>query len=169
MGRSIVVAVDGGEESIHALTWCLQNIVVVGTTADEASSDSGGGVTGDTVVLLYARPSPSVYPAMDGSGYLFSSDIIASMDNYAKHLADTVTQKAKMVCSSYPNLKVEIKVQNGDPRDVICEMVEKLGADMLVMGSHGYGPLKRAFIGSVSSYCAQNVKCPVLIVKKPKN
>jgi len=27
----------------------------------------------------------------------------------------------------------------------------------------------RAFLGSVSNHCAQNVKCPVLIVKKPKS
>lgn len=59
-------------------------------------------------------------------------------------------------------------MENGDPRDVICEMAEKLAADVLVMGSHGYGLIKRAFLGSVSNYCAQNVKCPVLIVKKPK-
>lgn len=26
----------------------------------------------------------------------------------------------------------------------------------------------RAFLGSVSNHCAQNVTCPVLIVKKPK-
>lgn len=27
----------------------------------------------------------------------------------------------------------------------------------------------RAFLGSVSNHCAQNIKCPVLIVKRPKN
>lgn len=40
-------------------------------------------------------------------------------------------------------IKVETRVENGDPRDVICEMVQKLGADVLVMGSHGYGLIKR--------------------------
>lgn len=95
---------------------------------------------------------------------------------------------------------MEARVENGDPRDVICQMTEQLGADVLVMGSHGYGLIKRwvpfywrtngqeiffikkdnvnllkktcgicrAFLGSVSNHCAQNVKCPVLIVKKPK-
>ena len=29
--------------------------------------------------------------------------------------------------------------------------------------------LGRAFLGSVSNHCAQNVKCPVLIVKRPKS
>ena len=40
-------------------------------------------------------------------------------------------------------VKVETKIEHGDPRDVICQMTEKLGADVLVMGSHGYGLIKR--------------------------
>ena len=40
-------------------------------------------------------------------------------------------------------VKVETRIDHGDPRDVICEMTQNLGADMLVMGSHGYGLFKR--------------------------
>ena len=40
-------------------------------------------------------------------------------------------------------VKVETKVEKGDPRDVICETVGKIGADVLVLGSHGYGLIKR--------------------------
>jgi hypothetical protein len=49
-----VVAVDESEESTHALTWCLANVV----------SSSGG----DTLVLLHARRPRPVYAAMDSSG-----------------------------------------------------------------------------------------------------
>lgn len=38
---------------------------------------------------------------------------------------------------------METRVESGDPRDVICEMVQNLGVDVLVMGSHGYGWFKR--------------------------
>lgn len=61
-----------------------------------------------------------------------------------------------------------MKVERGDARYVICDAVEKLGCYMLVIGSHGYGAIKRTFLGSVSDYCAHNANCPVLIVKKPK-
>jgi nucleotide-binding universal stress UspA family protein len=37
----------------------------------------------------------------------------------------------------------ETKVETEDARDIICEQVEKLQADILVMGSHGYGTIKR--------------------------
>lgn len=40
-------------------------------------------------------------------------------------------------------IKVDARVEGGDARDVICQIVERLNADILVMGSHGYGLIKR--------------------------
>ena len=78
--------------------------------------------------------------------------------------------KAQAVCmNSNTNIKVEKKVGSGDAKNVICGTVEKLGADMLVMGCHGYGFLKRTLLGSVSYDCAKQVKCPMVVVKHPKN
>ncbi|KAL5728242.1 hypothetical protein ACHQM5_001354 [Ranunculus cassubicifolius] len=150
--RKILVAVDEGEESMYALSWALNNFI---------SSD-------DTVVLLYAKLPRVVYTTLDGTGYLFSADIIATVEKYNNDMALGVMERAKRLCKDLQNIKVETKVQNGDPRDVICEAAEMLGVDVLVMGTHGYGMIKRAFLGSVSNHCAHKVKCPVMIVKKPK-
>ena len=38
---------------------------------------------------------------------------------------------------------VVYEVIEGDPRNVLPEAVEKYHADMLVVGSHGYGAIKR--------------------------
>ncbi|XP_026404146.1 universal stress protein A-like protein isoform X1 [Papaver somniferum] len=183
--RKIVVAIDEGEESIYALTWAIKNVV---------SQNSSN----DTIILLYAKPQRAVYSTLDGPGdkpnkilfffpyishisnifsnflihfvgNLFSSDVIMSMEKYSKEVADCVIEKAKRVCKDLQNVKVETMIESGDAREVICDAVEKIGADLLVMGTHGYGVIKRAFLGSVSTHCAQNVKCPVLIVKKPKS
>ncbi|OAY42388.1 universal stress protein PHOS32 [Manihot esculenta] len=156
--RKILVAVDDSEESMHALSWCLENVI---------SNNSR-----DTLILIYAKPPRPVYTTLDGTGYLFSSDIMATMEKYSSDVADCILEKAKKLCReqlAHNYVKVETRVECGDARDVICEMVEKLSADMLVMGSHGYGLIKRAFLGSVSNHCARNVKCPVLIIKKPKS
>uniref|UniRef100_A0A0E0RB20 UspA domain-containing protein n=1 Tax=Oryza rufipogon TaxID=4529 RepID=A0A0E0RB20_ORYRU len=59
------------------------------------------------------------------------------------------------------NLKVVKKTDAGEE----VGGVDKLGADVLVMGSHGYGLFKRALLGRVSDYCVRNASCPVLIVK----
>ncbi|CAO2192631.1 unnamed protein product, partial [Urochloa humidicola] len=153
-GRRIVVAVDEGEESTYALTWCLANVV----------SPAGG----DTLVLVHARRPRPVYAAMDSSGYMMASDVLASVERHAAAVSAAAIDKAKRLCADHPHVKVETLVESGDPRDVVCDAAEKLSPDLLVMGSHGYGFIQRAFLGSVSNHCAQNCKCPVLIVKRPK-
>ncbi|MFY2203351.1 universal stress protein [Escherichia coli] len=151
--RKIVVAVDGEDESMHALSWCLKNVL-----ADDPN---------DKLVLIHAKPSRVVYPSVDPTGYALSADLISTVDLYGMDTTATVIERAKRACKGLRNVKVEARVANGDPKEVICETVEKVGADTLVMGTHGYGPLQRILLGSVSSYCAQHAKCPVLIVKKP--
>ncbi|XP_066351792.1 universal stress protein PHOS34-like isoform X3 [Miscanthus floridulus] len=160
-GRRILVAVDEGDESVLALRWCL------GTFAAASR--------GDTLILLYVRPPPPTYSVLDASGYLFAEEVTAAIDRYSREVADAVVEKAQKLCTLYSKdqdvdesdheMKVEVKVAVGDARAVICHMADKLGADVLVMGSHGYGFFKRALLGSVSDYCLRNASCPVLIVK----
>ncbi|GAA0147845.1 hydrolase [Lithospermum erythrorhizon] len=162
--RRILVAVDESEESSYALSWCLENIV------------SSSSQNKDSLILLYAKPPRTLYPTLDGTGaaagYILSSDVMESMERYNNEVAASVLDKAKRECSSVLNndeIKVETMAEYGDPRDVICQVAERMNVDVVVMGSHGYGLIQRTFLGSVSNHCAQNLKCPVLIVKKPKS
>ncbi|XP_062223486.1 universal stress protein PHOS34-like [Phragmites australis] len=158
--RRVVVAVDESEESMHALSWCLSN--VVSTTAEAVVAPP------PAVVLVHACPTrPLYYPVIDGVGYVLTSEVMDSMDQYMASVADTVVTKARSICTAFPNVKVETCVEKGDPRDVICSAAEKVGADMLVMGTRGYGFLQRALLGSVSNHCVQKCKCPVVVVKRP--
>lgn len=59
-----MVAVDGGDESMYALTWCLQNVVYSPPAAAKQGDDDGK----DNLILLHARPSRFLFPAMDGTG-----------------------------------------------------------------------------------------------------
>ncbi|GFP80348.1 universal stress protein a-like protein [Phtheirospermum japonicum] len=132
-GRKILVAVDEGDESAYALSWCLKNLLSRGHNSE------------DTLVLLYAKqPAAAPYAAMDANGYLFSSSVVASMERYSNHVARSVMDKAKRVCfENNDQIAVETMVEYGDPRDVICEVAEKLKVDFLVIGSRGYGVIKR--------------------------
>lgn len=47
----------------------------------------------------------------------------------------------------------------------ICKYTKDHEIDLIIMGSRGLGNLKKIFLGSVSNYIVQNVKCPVLIIK----
>ncbi|KAF6140046.1 hypothetical protein GIB67_001787 [Kingdonia uniflora] len=152
--RKILVAIDEGEESMYALSWALKNVV---TSANSK----------DTIVLLYSKPSRVMYTTLDDTHNLFSADVVATMEKHRNDVAVSVTEKAMKICKDLcDDVKVERRVGDGDPREVIYEMVTKIGADVLVMGTHGYGLIKRTFLGSVSDYCAHKVKCPVLIVKR---
>ena len=59
--RRVVVAVDESEESMHALSWCLSNVV---------SAARAAAAPPPAVVLVHARsPRPFYYPAaVDAAG-----------------------------------------------------------------------------------------------------
>jgi nucleotide-binding universal stress UspA family protein len=44
---------------------------------------------------------------------------------------------------------------------------ERLGADVIVVGSHGHGALHRVLLGSVSEGVVRGARCPVLVVPAP--
>lgn len=52
----------------------------------------------------------------------------------------------------------------GNTAEKIVEHASKLPADLIVMGSHGYGWFKRAWLGSVSEAVLRRTDCPLLIV-----
>jgi len=47
---------------------------------------------------------------------------------------------------------------------VIAEIADKEGADLIVAGTRGYGPLVGLLLGSVTHRLLQIVHCPVLVV-----
>ncbi|HMI80526.1 MAG TPA: universal stress protein, partial [Solirubrobacterales bacterium] len=55
----------------------------------------------------------------------------------------------------------------GVPGPTIVGACEEVGADLLVAGSRGYGPVARTLLGSVSTQLAHKAPCPVLVVPRP--
>jgi len=65
--------------------------------------------------------------------------------------------------------KVEPHVVEGAGiSDMIRECAEKLGADLIVMGTHGRTGLAHVFLGSVAERTLRNAPCPVLTVQSPE-
>jgi len=65
-------------------------------------------------------------------------------------------------------VNVTTEVLSGSPKRMILEEAEAFGADLIVVGSHGYGMLERFLLGSVSQAVALHARCSVLIVRSPK-
>jgi len=66
-----------------------------------------------------------------------------------------------------PALSVTPVLRDGLPKDVILDEAERWRADLIVVGSHGYGAVKRLFLGSVSLAIATHAPCSVEIVRVP--
>jgi nucleotide-binding universal stress UspA family protein len=64
------------------------------------------------------------------------------------------------------SLQMETAVLEGEPKGVIIEQAEQWGADLIVVGCHGYGPVKRFMLGSVSLAVAVHAPCSVEIVRR---
>lgn len=91
------------------------------------------------------------------------------MEADSKKRTQNVADKAREVCNNKGVSDVVVEVIEGDARNVMCDAVDRHHASMLVVGSHNYGAVKRALLGSVSDHCAHNAPCSVLIVKQPKH
>ncbi len=65
-------------------------------------------------------------------------------------------------------LTVESEVIEGSPKQVILDEAERWGADLIVVGSHGYRGWERLLLGSVSQAVVSHAKCSVEVVRKPR-
>ena len=52
----------------------------------------------------------------------------------------------------------------GRPDTEIVRFAQEHGADLVVMGTHGYGGVKRLLLGSVADHVVRQATCPVLVV-----
>ncbi len=60
---------------------------------------------------------------------------------------------------------VTVEVLEGEPRMVIPSHAQKIGADLVVLGSRGRGRLRELLLGSVAAHISHVATCSVLIVK----
>jgi len=59
---------------------------------------------------------------------------------------------------------VRTHVLTGRPDAEIVRFAQERGADLIVMGTRGYGGVKRLLLGSVADHVLRQATCPVLVV-----
>jgi nucleotide-binding universal stress UspA family protein len=107
------------------------------------------------------------------SGYI-SADLIPHRVSYVAEIERERRQQAERTV----NLTVETlrkagfratgDVVEGDPKSEILDVAAKWGADLIVIGSHGWKGLNRFLLGSVSEAVARHAECSVEIVRSPQ-
>ncbi|ORX48256.1 adenine nucleotide alpha hydrolases-like protein, partial [Hesseltinella vesiculosa] len=87
-----------------------------------------------------------------------STDISASF-------ASNLLNELKMVLVKNGFQKVTVDSIVGNPKNSIVDYCIDCRPDMLLCSSRGFGSIKGAILGSVSSYLVRHCPCPVMIVK----
>jgi nucleotide-binding universal stress UspA family protein len=62
--------------------------------------------------------------------------------------------------------QVEFRLVQGRAGPDLCEEAAKLGADLVVMTTHGRGALQRLWLGSVADYLVRHLTIPVLLLPR---
>lgn len=107
-----------------------------------------------TIVIYTVKASPATVPGPTGYSPAIPPDAGA-----------IVTKAVKAVDE---RLAASGRVLSGSPGSMIAEACEEAGADLLVTGSRGYGPLLRVLVGSVATQLVHREPCPVIVVPRPK-
>ncbi|KAF7831155.1 Universal stress protein A-like protein [Senna tora] len=153
--RTIGVAVDFSATSKSALKWTVDNLIN----------------KGDCLILINVQPLKSDHTRKDlfedtGSP-LVPLEELREM-NFTKQYGIARDQEVIDILNTASNTKgakVGAKVYWGDPREKLCKAIEHLHLHSLVVGSRGFGPIKRVLLGSVSNHVVTNASCPVTVVK----
>ncbi len=60
----------------------------------------------------------------------------------------------------------EARVLEGEPKKAIVEAVRDLPSSVVVIGSHGWGGVKKLLTGSVAKHVLEHAPCPVVLYRQ---
>ena len=136
----ILVAVDGSEPSQRAVDYAARRAL-------------GSACRVDVVHVENPVMAWEVGPLSSGE----TVEQLRSAES-AKVLVDCVQRLD-------PSIPVDRHVVTGEPAEVILDLADKLGADEIVVGSHGLRPFGAVVLGSVATQVVNEARVPVVVVR----
>lgn len=141
-----------------------------GSNFSKAAIDALANIVAKPENAIFKIVSTHEFPAM-----LASDPFIGASAEYYDGIEKAGHRKAKeaveqaetRIRSLFPEVSLNItaEVLSGSPQRVLVEKAKAWGADLIVVGSHGYGFWSRAMLGSVSNSIAHHAPCSVLVVR----
>jgi len=142
--KKIIVGVDPSESAKTALRWAISN------------SEAGDTIIACHTWQIYAVSGFDVPPAYN------VIDIESDAEQFVK---DFVSDVQASLAGSQAGAEIQTEVHQGHAGRILIELSEN--ADMVVVGSRGYGGFRGLLLGSVSTYVVHHAKCPVVVVPCP--
>jgi nucleotide-binding universal stress UspA family protein len=141
--RPIVVGVDGSPESRAALRWAVEEADRRGCAIDAILAWQGG------YGMVIGAVTPNV---------LAESTPERDHERWRRVLGDAVAE-----VDPGGGIRTVLVTQDAGPALVEASKT----ASLLVVGTHGAGPIRSALLGSVSAYCVRHSACPVVVIREP--
>jgi nucleotide-binding universal stress UspA family protein len=121
--------------------------------------------TGSELHVVYVGHMPLVSYESPGATTL-DPDLSGRMQESAEQETRTMLEEQMQRVGKTGGELAEIHARLGRPDAEIVGLADELGAGLIVLGSRGLGPLRRALMGSVSDSVVRHAHCPVLIVRE---
>jgi nucleotide-binding universal stress UspA family protein len=113
---------------------------------------------GATVHLLHVIGIPTL--GVPELGMALPSTVIDSLIRDDQRALDELVARKKD-CGTFG----QVLLRTGDARDLINQTAQEIGADLIVMGTHGRRGVSRALLGSIAESVVRTAPCPVLTVR----
>jgi nucleotide-binding universal stress UspA family protein len=140
--RRIAATTDLSPESLSAVREAI-----------EIAKDQGASVT-----IVHVPVVPAVLCTAFGVAVDLGS-LTSQIEEAARStLHRWIQRNAKAV-------KTNLVLRHGLTHEAICSVAEEVGADLLVMATHGRKGIGHALLGSVTERVLRDAPCPVLVVK----
>ena len=144
----ILLAVDGSPCSIRAV--------------EEVASRPWPKNSSIKVLTAFEVPAPPTPEAWALPANYFE-EMDMALRKQARNVVDSAIEKLKAKMEK--EVSIDATIVPGSPRTAILEEAEQWGADLIVVGSHGYSAWQRLLLGSVSQSVVSHATCSVEVVR----
>jgi nucleotide-binding universal stress UspA family protein len=145
MFKRIVVGTDGSKTARQAVSHAAQLAKATGAALDIVSAY-------EPVPSERLRDEQQQVPGDIAHGVGPREDVNAELDS--------ASGEASREC-----VDVKTHAREGDPADVILDVAEEVGADLVVVGNKGMTGARRFLLGSVPNKVSHHAPCGVYIVR----
>lgn len=115
------------------------------------------------IIVVYASSLPAVF-VEPYSGFV-PEEYYEGSREFEKKKVERIRHEVLENLFSDMAGRVAFETAEGHPVQVICDVAQRVDADLIVIGSKGAGAINRAFVGSVCNGVVHKSKVPVLVVK----
>lgn len=105
-------------------------------------------------------------PIVTGPAFTLAAVRHELLERDRERASREVEDAERVIRETHPRFDVSSTAIEGLPKEVILEEAERWGADLIVIGSHGHGAVKRILLGSVTQAVVLHASCSVEVVRR---